>query len=117
MSKSGRRVPTLLGLNGKSSSKTRNTMPSAGNSEPPLDHEYRNPAERYNQLPKGTREFLEQLREEDIDRLKAAMQLYTQIAVFGTGIKWIFITLLGALLFGAQFGEAVMKYVNWIRGK
>jgi hypothetical protein len=123
MSKSDRPDKTLLGLNGRSSQKTKNTMQSAEEpkmsrprDEPPLDYEYQNPAERYNQLPESTRKWLESLREEDIDKIREFADIMLRAKLFASVIKWTLVTSLGAMIFGLQFGETLAKYFAWFTG-
>jgi hypothetical protein len=50
------------------------------------------PARAFAQLPKTTREWLTNLREEDIENLKEAQSVLHKIETAGWLIKWSFIT-------------------------
>lgn len=73
-------------------------------------------AERYSQLPEGTRKWLELLRDEDIRELKEATRFYRNAKTVGKFWRWALITVFGAFITAVTFGEKFMEFVNWIRG-
>lgn len=48
-----------------------------------LDNEITSPLEKYDELPDSTRVWLEQLREEDLNKLKSAVEFYSTLNTVG----------------------------------
>ena len=71
--------------------------------------------ERLVELPPETREFLAQLRQEDINTLKDGLRLVNATMIVGKFVKWCIIGLLGILAGVVMFGESVMKIAEWFR--
>lgn len=76
----------------------------------------REPADRFAQLPESTREWLEQLREEDIQSIHEATKFYHDFKGFGKISKWIVITIVAIFITASQFSDAILKLLGWIRG-
>lgn len=72
-------------------------------------------ANRFNELPNETQEFLSQLREEDIATLKDGLRLVNAIRVVGKFSKWVIVGLLGMFAGVVMFGEGVIKIYSWFR--
>lgn len=93
---------------------TRSAMPPDKKVLP--DGEYANPVERFNQLPEPTRKWLEDLREDDIKQLNDLVRILNSSRILGGALKWVLLTMLAALMFGIQFGEAIARYWGLIKG-
>lgn len=76
-----------------------------------------NPVNRFAHLPKSTREWLESLREADIDEIKEAVKFYHATRTIGKFWKWLIITVIGVFIGAMQFGEAIIKILSWVFGK
>ena len=77
-------------------------------------HLYRDPIERFGQLPETTRKWLENLREDDIAEIKNALKLYRRVNSGGWLIKYLLGTIVVTFVGAMQFGEAIQKFVAWI---
>ncbi|WP_395449973.1 hypothetical protein ACHMW7_09250 [Aminobacter sp. UC22_36] len=73
------------------------------------------PADRLAELPVKTREFLAQLREEDIDTLNAGLKLVVATMTVGRAVKWLIVGILGLFAGVVLFGESVLKMLAWFR--
>ena len=73
------------------------------------------PVDRMSELPPETREFLAQLRKEDIDTLKEGVKLVNAIGTVGTFAKWLIAGVLGLFVGMVMFAEAVQKIMAWFR--
>lgn len=80
-------------------------------------HQYNNPVERFAQLPEPTRQWLENLREDDIKQLNEAIRFYDAARVGGRFIKWLIITVVAIFVGAAAFGEAIQKIWTLISGR
>jgi len=73
------------------------------------------PADRMAELPVKTREFLAQLREEDIDTLNAGLRLVVATMTVGRAVKWAIVGILGLFAGVVMFGESVLKILTWFK--
>ncbi|KRA00475.1 hypothetical protein ASD64_01230 [Mesorhizobium sp. Root157] len=73
------------------------------------------PVNRMAELPEETREFLAQLREDDIRTLKDGVKLVNAIQTVGKFFKWLLVGMLGMAVGTVMFGESVSKIVSWFR--
>ena len=73
------------------------------------------PVNRMMELPEETREFLAQLREDDIKTLKDGVRLVNAIQTVGRFIKWLLVGILGVAVGIVMFGESVGKILAWFR--
>ncbi|UPT53274.1 hypothetical protein [Synechococcus phage Ssp-JY38] len=71
-------------------------------------------AERLIDLPPQVREFLTELRPEEISLLRQGIRLASAISTVGRATKWIIIVLLGILAGIIMIGESVQKILAWI---
>ena len=71
--------------------------------------------QRFDDLPQRTKDFLNQLRPEEIDTLSDGIRLVNAIRTVGTFMKWVIIGLLGILAGVVMFGESVMKIAAWFK--
>jgi hypothetical protein len=72
-------------------------------------------AKRFDDLPERTKEFLTNLRDEEIDTLTDGIRLVNAVRTVGTFIKWVIIGLLGILSGIVMFGETLMKIAVWFK--
>jgi len=70
---------------------------------------------RFDDLPPETKEFLSQLRKEDVALLKDGLRLVNATQIVGKFVKWVIIGLLGILAGIVMFGESIMKIAGWFR--
>jgi len=73
------------------------------------------PVDRMVELPEETREFLSQLREDDIRTLKDGLRLVTATMIVGKFVKWVIVGILGIAVGIVMFGESVAKIAAWFR--
>lgn len=73
------------------------------------------PVNRMAELPEETREFLSQLREDDIKTLKDGVRLVNAIQTVGSFMKWLIVGLLGFVVGVVMLGESIAKIVAWFR--
>ncbi|EAQ34062.1 hypothetical protein NB311A_06673 [Nitrobacter sp. Nb-311A] len=71
---------------------------------------------RFDDLPPATKEFLTNLRPDEIKTLNDGIRLVSAIWTVGTFAKWVIITVLGILAGFVMFGESVAKIAAWSRG-
>lgn len=72
-------------------------------------------SERFDDLPERTKEFLTNLRDDEIDTLTDGIRLVNAVRTVGTFIKWVIIGLLGILSGIVMFGETLIKIASWFR--
>ena len=77
-------------------------------------HLYQNPVERFGQLPEPTRQWLENLRQDDIKDLNDAVKFYHATAAGGKFIKWLAIAVVAIFVGSAALGHAVQDLWGWI---
>lgn len=63
-----------------------------------------------------TLEWLKDARKEEIDQLDEAIKLVRSGRTVGRFMKWAVITTIGAFIVMSQFGEAVSKLLNLVKG-
>lgn len=73
------------------------------------------PVARMAELPEETREFLAQLREDDIQTLKDGVRLVNAIKTVGSFFKWLIVGILGFVVGIVMLGESVGKIIAWFR--
>ncbi len=76
--------------------------------------EFHSPVRRFHQLPEPVREFLEQLREDDINEIKEAIRFQRSAKVVGKFSKWLIISVATALVGAVAFGKAILDALSWI---
>lgn len=74
------------------------------------------PVNRMAELPEETREFLSQLREDDIQTLRDGLRLVNATLIVGNFVKWLIVGVLGVAVGIVMFGESVAKILAWFRG-
>lgn len=73
-----------------------------------------NPVDRFAHLPEPTRKWLESLREDDLQDIIGAVQLFHRAQIILRFGKWTAATILAALIAGVAAGEAIQKVLAWI---
>ncbi len=73
-------------------------------------------AKRFDDLPARTKEFLTNLRDEEIDTLSDGIRLVSAIRTVGTFMKWVIVGLIGILAGFVMIGESISKIAAWLRG-
>lgn len=71
---------------------------------------------RFDDLPERTKEFLANLRPEEIDTLNDGIRLVSAIRTVGTFMKWVIVGLIGILAGFVMIGESISKIAAWLRG-
>lgn len=66
-------------------------------------------------LKPETQKFLSELDEEQIDRIKRVMAVYSTAETLGKVAKWISITFLTILISITQLGDSLHKLKEWFR--
>lgn len=73
-------------------------------------------AKRFDDLPARTKDFLSNLRDEEIDTLSDGIRLVNAIRTVGTFMKWVIVGLIGILAGFVMVGESIAKIAAWLRG-
>lgn len=79
-------------------------------------HADNHPAERYAELPEKTREWLENLRPEDITEITVMRDTFNKARIIAKFGRWLFLTVIAAIIMGATFGESVAKLLRLFHG-
>ena len=77
-------------------------------------HLYHNPVERFGQLPETTRQWLENLREDDIKEMEEERKFYRTVKMIIKFNKYLGMFIIATFIGAVQFGEAIQKFVNWL---
>ena len=72
-------------------------------------------ARRFDDLSPKTKEFLSNLRNDEIATLNDGIRLVQAIRTVGTFMRWVIISLLGVLVGVVMFGESIGKIRHWFR--
>lgn len=72
-------------------------------------------AHKFDDLPERTKDFLLNLRDDEIDTMNDGIRLVGAIRTVGTFVKWVIVGLLGLFAGIVMFGESVMKIAAWFR--
>ncbi len=78
-----------------------------------MDEHERQPADRYADLPEKTREFIEQLREKDVDLLNKAIEFMRSAETMGRFARFIAVLIVGSFLGMIAFGEGLKTFAGW----
>src|SRR5665647_540140 len=77
-------------------------------------HLYHNPVERFSQLPETTRQWLENLREDDIKEMEEERKFYRTIKTIVRFNKYLGMFIIAVFVGAVQFGDAAQKFIFWI---
>ena len=72
-------------------------------------------AKRFDDLPERTKDFLLNLRDDEIDTMNDGIRLVGAIRTVGTFVKWVIVGIIGIFAGVVMFGESVMKIMAWFR--
>jgi len=72
-------------------------------------------AKRFDDLPDETKDFLINLRPDEVRTLNDGIRLVRSIATVATFVKWVIVGILGLAMGVVMFGESVAKIVAWFR--
>ncbi|WP_416193726.1 hypothetical protein [Nitrobacter sp. TKz-YC01] len=72
-------------------------------------------AKRFDDLPARTKDFLSNLRPEEIDTLNDGIRLVSAIRTVGTFMKWVIVGLIGILAGFVMIGESISKIASWMK--
>ena len=75
---------------------------------------YRDPIDRYGQLPEGTRRWLENLREDDLKELDEERKFYRSVKTIARFNKYLVMLIVGIFVAAVQFGESISKFFVWL---
>jgi hypothetical protein len=71
-------------------------------------------ANRFNELPTETQEFLSQLREDDIALMKDGLELVRSTRTIGRFMRWLVLGALAVLMTATALHDNVVKVVAWL---
>ncbi|MDI7862523.1 hypothetical protein MRS76_11180 [Rhizobiaceae bacterium n13] len=67
------------------------------------------------ELPEETRQFLAQLRDDDIDTLKDGLRLVIAVRTVGTFMKWVIISVVGTIIGFVMLWENLLKLLKFFK--
>lgn len=70
-------------------------------------------ANRFNELPAETQEFLSQLREDDIALMKDGLELVRSTRTIGRFMRWLVLAALAVLMTATALQDNFSKFVAW----
>ncbi len=73
-------------------------------------------AKRFEDLPDPTKEFLANLREEEIDTMNDGIRLVSAMRTVAVFFKWLLVGIGGMILGTVMLGESIVKIAAWLRG-
>lgn len=72
-------------------------------------------AKRFDDLSEPTKQFLSNLRSDEIDTLNDGIRLVGAIRTVGTFMKWIIVGVIGFFAGVVMLGESVVKIITWFK--
>ena len=72
-------------------------------------------ANRFDDLPDKTKEFLMGLRPDEVETLGDGIRLVNSIRTVSTFVKWCIVGILGIAVGIVMFGESVAKILAWFK--
>lgn len=73
-------------------------------------------AHKFDDLPQRTKDFLSNLRDDEIDTLNDGIRLVGAIRTVGTFAKWLIVGVIGIFAGVIMLGESISKIALWFRG-
>lgn len=70
-------------------------------------------ADRYAELPEQTREFIEDLRPEEIQTLREAIRLVAAVGTVSRFLRWVVLGALAGLFLFVQFLDLLPRVKAW----
>lgn len=74
-------------------------------------------ARRFDDLPDETKNFLANLRPDEVATLNDGIRLVNAIRTVGTFMKWLIVGSLGFVVGVVMLGESLSKILNWMKGQ
>lgn len=74
-------------------------------------------ANRFNELPNETQEFLSQLRPDDLDLIKDGLDLVRSTRTIGRFMRWLVLGALAILLTFTTLHDNIIKVAAWFNPK
>lgn len=71
-------------------------------------------AQRFDDLPPKTKDFLTNLRADEVDTLNDGIRLVGAVRTVGTFVKWVIVGILGLFVGIVMLGESVAKIIRWL---
>jgi hypothetical protein len=75
-----------------------------------------NPVDRFAHLPEETREWLEQLRQDDIEEIRSAIRFMREVKTVGKFGKWALITVVSTFTGAVLLGEKIAIFWKFVTG-
>lgn len=72
---------------------------------------------RYIDLPEETRKFLDELRGDDIARIRKSMKFSQDMETIGRYGKWLVMGLVAVFMTAVTLGDSIIKAWGWLHGK
>jgi len=72
-------------------------------------------AKRFDDLSPKTKDFLSNLRDEEVETLGDGIRLVNAIRTVGTFMKWAIVGFLGFVVGLVMLGESALKIMAWFR--
>ncbi len=76
-------------------------------------HLYHNPIHRFGHLPETTRQWLEDLRPDDIAKIQEAVKFYNTARSVGRFNKWLILFVISTFIAAVAFGKSVAEFWAW----
>lgn len=73
-------------------------------------------AKRFDDLPEHTKDFLTNLRDDEIDTLNDGIRLVSAMRTVAVFFKWLLVGIGGMILGTVMLGESIVKIAAWLRG-
>ena len=74
------------------------------------------PAQRFASLPEHVKQFLRELRPEEIHELKEGIEMLRNISTVSKFLKWLIISIVAIFVTVVSLGESVAKVFKWFKG-
>ena len=74
-------------------------------------------ANRFNELPDETQEFLSQLRADDLELIKDGLDLVRSTKTIGRFMRWLVLGALAILMTITTLHDNVLKFLAWFNPK
>lgn len=72
-------------------------------------------AKKFDDLPERTKQFLSDLRPDEVDTLNDGIRLVRSIATVGAFVKWCIVGVLGLAVGAVMLGESAAKIFSWFK--
>lgn len=72
------------------------------------------PPRNMNDLPPETKQFLAQLRDDDIETLKDGLRLVTAVRTVGSFVKWTLVSIVGIIVGFVMLWESILKLLGFM---